>query len=327
MKIIARLLPLMLLGACSSQSLPPSMYANSMMQRGAYAPVAMRQASGPQAFNQFAAGQVRRQNAGLNQRQFAYGLGLNLQGAQPMVDNGEGFSILSRRPEFVDLRPGFPPVYDQGGTNACVGFSTVGGLGEYYARKLGWNTRFSSRFLWNMGRKMGGYLEQNEGMMISDAQKIMDAYGMLPEAQFPFPVVYPEQNPTLFQQLLTERPSNAQINEAKKFRISQGWKTVPTVSAMRTALADGKPVVFGIAVFSNIAQTGPDGLIPMPTAQDNFEGGHAVVAVGYDNARRVFIIRNSWGANWGENGYGYLPYDFFRSVVNVMPAYAGFTVK
>jgi len=49
--------------------------------------------------------------------------------------------------------------------------------------------------------------------------------------------------------------------------------------------------------------------------------------VGYDNTRKVFIIRNSWGQEWGDKGYGYLSYDFFRSVLKVAPAYAGFTVK
>lgn len=243
-RLLPRVLPLVLLTACAGQSLPP------VMNRGPVGP----------GLNSFNAGtapnQFRRFNAGTSQTQFPYGLGLNLEGSQPMgesdVRSADEMSFMANRPELVDLRADFPPVYNQGATNACVGFSTVGGLGEYYARKRGWNLRFSPRFLWNMGRKMEGTIDQNVGMMISDAQKIMDAYGMMPEQSFPFPVLDPQQNPTLFQQLITEVPNNAQISEAKKFRISQGWKQVPTVSAMRTALADGKPVVFGIAVFQSI---------------------------------------------------------------------------
>lgn len=263
-----------------------------------------------------------------------FGLGMKLEGAQPMQDSGPrlfdtegGLEAFGRRPEKVDLRSQFPPVYNQGATNACVGFASVGGLGEFYARKRGWNQTFSKRFLWNMGRQMEGTLDQNVGMMLTDGQKILDNYGMLPDAAFPFPVLDPQQDPETFEKLLTERPGPQLINEAKKYRFSQGWKTVDSVSAMRTQLAKGKPVVFGIAVFESIGQTGPDGMIPMPGANDQFLGGHAVVAVGYDNARRVIILRNSWGPNWGENGYGYLPYDFFRGVVNQVPAYAGFTVK
>jgi len=317
--LVKSLIGLGLLSACASPSMPP-------MMMGVRGPVGQ--------FNQFSNPSMNRFNAATPQGNFPFGLGMQTQGAQPMdgmstqlFEQPEGLRSLARRPEQVDLRPGFPPVYNQGATNACVGFSTIGGLGEFYARKRGWNMRFSPRYLWTLGRKFDGNLNQNVGMMIDDAQKILDNYGMLPEQSYPFPVLDPRQNPALFEQMLSERPSNQQIDEAKKFRISQGWKRVPSVSAMRTALADGKPVVFGIAVFSNIAQTGPDGLIPMPGPNDTFEGGHAVVAVGYDNTRKVFIIRNSWGENWGDHGYGYLPYEFFRGVVNQVPAYAGFTVK
>ncbi|PIQ23768.1 hypothetical protein COW36_20530 [bacterium (Candidatus Blackallbacteria) CG17_big_fil_post_rev_8_21_14_2_50_48_46] len=311
MKVFARLLPLALLTACAGQTLPP----------------AMTQAALNPSLNRFSTPALRSFSAGTSQRKFPHGLGLNLQGSQPMREDGQTFSIMANRPQVVDLRPGFSPIYNQGATNACVGFSSIGGFGEYFARKRGWNMRFSPRFLWNMGRKMEGTLAENTGMMISDAQRILDAYGMMPDQSFPFPVLDPEQNPALFNQLLTEQPNSAQIAEAKKFRFSQGWKQINTVSAMRTALADGKPVVFGIAVFRSIGMTGPDGLIPNPGPNDEFLGGHAVVAVGYDNTRKVFIIRNSWGQEWGDKGYGYLSYDFFRSVLKVAPAYAGFTVK
>lgn len=316
---ILALTALTTLSACASPAFPPVMGPG--MTPGMNMPL-----NGPTNFNRFSV-PMNRMDAGINRQNFPYGLGMRLDGAQPMRDDGQEFSLQSNRPEQVDLRAGFSPVYNQGRTEACVGFSTVGGLGEYFARKRGWNMRFSPRYLWTMGRKLEGTLDKNTGMMISDAQKIMDAYGMLPEQSYPFPLLDPEQNPTLFQQMLSERPSNEQISAAKKFRISQSWKTIPTVSAMRTALADGRPVVFGMAIFQSIANTGPDGMIPDPGPNDKFLGGHAVVAVGYDNARRVFIIRNSWGANWGDHGYGYLSYDFFRSILNVAPAYAGFTIK
>lgn len=321
--VLKTLLALATLSACSAPSMMPG-------------PSGLRPGPMPRQMNQFQrfAQPARMARMSSGGSKLPFGLGMNTLGAQPMRDSGprlfdaeDGLTAFGRRPEKVDLRAHFPPVYNQGATNACVGFASVGGLGEYYARKRGWNQRFSPRYLWNIGRHMEGTLNQNVGMMLTDGQKILDNYGMLPEQAFPFPVLDPQQDPDTFQKLLTERPNSKLIAEAKKYRFSQGWKTVDSVSAMRTSLAKGKPVVFGIAVFSNISETGPDGLIPMPGPNDQFMGGHAVVAVGYDNTRRVIILRNSWGSGWGENGYGYLPYDFFRGVVDQIPAYAGFTVK
>lgn len=258
-----------------------------------------------------------------------YGKGALVKGSELMQgDGGTNFAIQASLPPQVDLRPQFPPVYNQGSTNACVGYSTVGGLGEYFARKRGWNMQFSPRFLWTLGRKGNGNLFENTGMWLEDAIKIMDAYGMAPEAQFPMQITEPAASPTIFNSMLTQVPAPALINEAKKYRISQGWERVRSVHAMRKSLAEGKPVVFAMMTYSNLWQSfNNGGLIPMPGPNDSAEGGHAILAVGYDNARRHFIIRNSWGAEWGDKGYGYLPYDYFRANLKEAPVYAGFTIK
>ncbi len=52
------------------------------------------------------------------------------------------------------------------------------------------------------------------------------------------------------------------------------------------------------------------GNMPMPKSGENPIGGHAVLAVGYDNEDRVFIVRNSWGEGWGDAGYFYMPYAY-----------------
>lgn len=296
------MLPALLLSACAGQSLPPS------LQRP------LNSLSAPQ-FNRASAGSALR-----------HGLGARVEGTQAMLDDSQapGFQTMATLPETVDLRPQFQPVYNQGMTNACVGFSSVGGLGEYMARKRGWNMRFSPRYLWNLGRKAEGSVDQNVGMYLEDAIKILDNLGMLPEQAYPFASLNPDE--PAFAGVLTQLPTNAQIEQAKKFRISQGWERIPSVHAMKKALAEGKPVVFAMMIFSNINE-GANGAIPMPGPADQPLGGHAITAVGYDNARRVFIIRNSWGAEWGDKGYGYLPYDYFRANVKAAPVYAGFTVK
>lgn len=263
---------------------------------------------------------------------FKYGLGCKLDGMKPMTDNDskEIVAVNSALPATVDLRSGMSPIYHQGNSNACVGFSTVHGLGEYLARKKGITTAFSPRFLWNLGRKTENTLDENQGMWLNDAKKIMDNIGMLPEADFPFPDFQAQSNEDTFKTFYSEVPANALIEKAKKFRLSQGWVSVTSVHGMKNALAHGMPVVFAIMVYNSIANTKSDGIVPMPTENDTFEGGHAIVAVGYNNAKRQFIIRNSWGTEWGDKGYGYLSYDYISKGYAYKGqglGYEGFTAK
>jgi C1A family cysteine protease len=82
--------------------------------------------------------------------------------------------------------------------------------------------------------------------------------------------------------------------------------------------------MFGFTVYSSVEQASDSGRIPFPSPLDKIEGGHAVVAVGYDDKMKIknryggeeaegaLLIRNSWGQDWGEAGYGWLPYDYLR---------------
>ena len=54
------------------------------------------------------------------------------------------------------------------------------------------------------------------------------------------------------------------------------------------------------------------GLVPMPKRNEDLAGGHALCIVGYDDKTNIFKFKNSWGANWGVQGYGYLPYEYMK---------------
>ena len=86
----------------------------------------------------------------------------------------------------------------------------------------------------------------------------------------------------------------------------------PNAAAMKQCLALGHPFVVGIAVFSSFetVQVATTGVVPMPqpAAGDQLLGGHAVLCVGYDDVRKRWIMRNSWGRSWGAAGYFYLDY-------------------
>jgi len=87
------------------------------------------------------------------------------------------------------------------------------------------------------------------------------------------------------------------------------------LTVLRGCLAEGYPFSLGISLFERSfvknAEVKRTGIVPMPGQGDREHGGHAVLVVGYDEARRVFIVRNSWGGRWGDGGHFYLPYDFF----------------
>lgn len=256
-------------------------------------------------------------------KSFRFGLGCKLDGLQRMVDDESGFATKASLPEKVDLRAGCSPVSNQGQTNACVGFAIVDGLGEYLAAKQGRRMNLSPRYLWNLTRQQEKTLDENVGTWPRDAMKIADNLGMALEADFPTPTAAMTENDATLMPLVNERPSNAVVARAKKNRLFGGFKAVTTVHAMKKALSDGLPVPFAINVFENIGKVDRSGLIPMPGPKDDPVGGHEILCVGYDNARRVFIIRNSWGADWGDKGYGYLPYEFFKTG----NAFEGFTAK
>jgi C1A family cysteine protease len=93
------------------------------------------------------------------------------------------------------------------------------------------------------------------------------------------------------------------------------------VLGLKRVLANGLGAVLGFPVYSSLT-TAPD--IPFPTQSDFLQGGHAVMVVGYDDEHMAdgkkvgsFIIRNSWGGDWGLGGYGFLPYEYVKQALAV----------
>jgi C1A family cysteine protease len=81
---------------------------------------------------------------------------------------------------------------------------------------------------------------------------------------------------------------------------------------MKACLAMGVPFVFGFSVYDHVmtAAVARSGAIRMPKPKERLQGGHAVMAVGYDDTTQTLLIRNSWGEGWGKQGYGTLPYGY-----------------
>jgi C1A family cysteine protease len=221
----------------------------------------------------------------------------------------------------VDLREWCSPAENQGQLGSCTAQAGVGII-EYYERKsFGRHIDASRLFLYKVTRNLmkmrgdtGAYLRTTIGAMV--------LFGVPPEEFWPY----------------TDRAQEFD-NEPPAFCYSfaQNYKTIkyyrhdpPSASPgeillrLRTYLSAGHPAMFGFTVYSSIEQATDTGRIPFPSPRDRIEGGHAVVAVGYDDRMIIqnqhggektvgaLLIRNSWSRDWGEEGYGWLPYEYIR---------------
>jgi C1A family cysteine protease len=223
-----------------------------------------------------------------------------------------------RLPAAVDLRAWCPPVEDQGRIGSCTANAGVA-LVEYFERRAsGKHVDASRLFLYKATRKLaritgdsGAYLRTTMGALV--------LFGVPPEDFWPYAEDSFDEEPPAFCYAYA-----ANYRTLSYFALDPpGTPPAALIERAKTYLAGGVPAMFGFTVYSSIEQAGADGAIPLPGAREKVEGGHAVVAVGYDDAKKVrnrergaratvgaFLIRNSWGAGWGEGGYGWLPYAY-----------------
>src|SRR3954453_8116393 len=82
------------------------------------------------------------------------------------------------------------------------------------------------------------------------------------------------------------------------------------VADMKGCLAAGFPFVFGFTVYESFRSVTQNGEVPLPSLGEKVIGGHAVLAVGYADDEQKFVCRNSWGDQWGDAGYFYMPYAY-----------------
>jgi len=207
-------------------------------------------------------------------------------------------------PPSVDLRSECPPVYDQGQLGCCTGNGIAGAI-EFDQRKQGANEFAPSRlFIYYNERVMEGTVSQDAGAQIRDGIKSVAKVGAPPESDWPYDIAK-----------FAQRPPKKAYSDAKQDLASSYSRVAQDLTQMRGCLATGYPFVFGFTVYQSfesqtVAQTG---IVPMPSSGEAVMGGHCVVAVGYDDTKRGFIVRNSWGTGWGLNGYCLMPYEYLIS--------------
>lgn len=211
----------------------------------------------------------------------------------------------TKLPNYVDLRENCKdiPIYDQGHLGSCTA-NGVAFVYQYSEVKQKTPTQFmpSRLFIYYNERDMEGQTGEDTGASIRDGIKSINKQGVCDETLWPYDI-----------SKFAVKPSEECYNQAKGHH-SLKYQRVNNFNAkdIEVCLNKGYPVVFGFIVYSSFESesTAKTGVVVMPKEGEKEVGGHCVVIVGYDRTKQQFIVRNSWGENWGDHGYCYFPYEY-----------------
>ena len=195
------------------------------------------------------------------------------------------------------------------------------GLIEYFEnRAFGKYTDGSRLFVYKVTRNLA-HLTGDTGAFLRNAMGAMVLFGVPPEEYWPYKIADFDVEPPAFCYAFAQ---NYQAVTYYRLDPSE-TKTDVLLAQIKQHLAAGIPAMFGFTVYNSIAQAKTTGKIPFPVSGEKILGGHAIDAVGYDDDVKVknagakvagstttgaLLIRNSWGTEWGDKGYAWLPYDY-----------------
>ena len=199
----------------------------------------------------------------------------------------------------VDLRNYCSPIEHQGSLGSCTGQAIASAI-ELLNKRNGNYKDISRLFIYYYERLILGTVNYDSGAYIRDGIKATNHYGASLESYWPYNIKKFKQEP------IAEAK-----NDALKRKVTR-YERVNNFNGCIDALTNGYPIIMGFTVYTsfmsaNVAKTGN---MPYPnTKREKLLGGHAVLLVGYNKTKKVFIARNSWGTNWGDGGYFYMPFN------------------
>jgi C1A family cysteine protease len=208
-------------------------------------------------------------------------------------------SQIRKLPTKVDLTDQCPKIYDQGQLGSCTANAIAAAIEFERLKQKEADFMPSRLFIYYNERAMEGTVASDSGAAIRDGIKSVGINGDCPETEWPYVI-------SKFKQ---KAPASCYA-DALKYKAVHYERVSHSVTQMKGCLAGGYPFVFGVTVYDNFPMQTKTGAIPLPASSSKTEGGHAMLAVGYDDTRKVFLIRNSWGTIWGKKGYGTIPYAY-----------------
>lgn len=209
-------------------------------------------------------------------------------------------------PASIDLSDKLPPVGNQGMQQSCVAWAVAYALKSYQEKlESGQQSTFSPSFIYN---------QINNGLnvptYVTDALNVLSQQGVCPYDEMPYSA----------DDWVT-KPSLQATNDAKKFRIDY-WRKInhTDIKEVKAHLAAGYPIVIGATVSDEFIHNGKDIWKEPGIAK----GGHCMLLTGYDDSKNAFRVMNSWGTEWGDNGFGWIDYTLFTNPQVIM---YGFVTK
>lgn len=209
-------------------------------------------------------------------------------------------------PEQFDM----PAAYDQGELGSCVANAIAAAIQfeQYKRHRVDKKVTFleadreftpSRLFIYYHARELLGTIHEDSGAMIRDGMKAVYNIGAPRETGWKYDI-----------SKFTQKPPMRQYVSAPFHKIT-GYRAIPvSTSAVKAALAENRTVVVGVSVFSSFFNADDTGVVPMPSTREQMLGGHAILLTGYDDSKQRFNFLNSWGAGWGDRGYGTIPYAY-----------------
>ncbi len=207
-------------------------------------------------------------------------------------------------PDIVDLRGDINPVMpirSQLQLGACTAFG-VGDTYEWAARQHNLRPYLTSAlFIYYNERLIEGTVAEDSGAMIRTGLKVVTSIGAAPDKYWPYKV-----------ERFTHKPTKTSFTYAARHPALIYQRLEQRLNDLRSCLAQKLSFAFGYMVYESFdsQQVNKTGYVPMPQTTEKDLGGHCTTLVGFDHPRRLFIGRNQWDKDWGDQGYFYMPYDY-----------------
>lgn len=212
----------------------------------------------------------------------------------------------STLPLTVDLRPKCSPVSEQGNLDSCVAFAVIGAM-EYLENVQNPGKSFvslSPQFVFYNERVLEGTTQKNAGTYMEDGIRVVSKYGACELSLWQ----YNETN-------IYTKPSDEAYADAAKRKVLSYCTVEQNQTAVMTTLSNGFPIAFGFLAYAGFEspEVTKTGIVHIPAKDESVLGGHAMLIVGYDLPNQQFLVRNSWGPNWGISGYCWVPFAYILS--------------